>query len=461
MKKLGSDLFVLASKLKPTPAALFLAWGMTSANAQDPNLLIGAAHPDYHSYQALAAIQKAACDKHPKAARRCGLTVERCLVAYRKMTEQLRAGFPEVSEAQLEATVGSLCADRITIYEFPGSRQVLSSLVEEIRKYANLKGSPIGDDFVYGSVELPDVNAEVVGSIQGSKSIVLVNSTFFEFANEFIKLVIQSMTISKTNGYLAVERDPTVIRQNFRDNPKAMQRLADLIDYFYGRGNETYHSPDRLSAKMQLAYTSGIEMFAMAHEIGHIVHGDSASSLNLASLTDTIRGLFSIEPSPVSVRLKEMNADAYALSLAEAGQREGVRGNNLNEVLILNAIEFYFIAHSILDDAGTISGLKDRRFVEPLTLNEREIESIAECVKALCDLRDLKEVSSKISSSSEYPPDAVRLQVVRRMIANSEIRGLVDQELRSFLDLASDANRNAQIFWEELRPYYISSHTLK
>jgi hypothetical protein len=255
--------------------------------------------------------------------------------------------YPQLPDEMVANIVTTICNDRASPYEFPGTRSNLQLRVSNIQQLAKKLKVSIPDNLVFGSLEVAGVNAEVEVETDTGTPLMMVNTLFLEFANELVKIAAQAVT-KQDRDWVRVSRDQDLIRRRFEQDPAQRKRLSDLIDYFYGKGRDIYKSPDVFSARMQIAYTDGIESFAIAHEVGHLIHHDPASSLNFSDLQAAVRGLFHLGQATSLTRIRELNADCFALSLISEMRSEGLIEGDLEKVpsFTPSRILFYLSPHT-------------------------------------------------------------------------------------------------------------------
>jgi hypothetical protein len=367
----------------------------------------------------------------------------------------MRSVLPTADE--LNKAIARICGDRATPYEVPGSHRILGLRVEEVKRLAGKRGIIVPDNLVYGSLEIAGVNAEVEVETSTGTPLVLVNTMFFEFANEFVKIVVQSLE-QQSGDQIVISRDPEVLRRRFAADEPRRKNLAALIDYFYGRGSDVYQAPDYVSTRMQFAYTAGIETFAVGHEVGHLIHHDPASSLNWPDVEEELRKLLRLNQASTLTRIRELNADCFALGLVSELQAEGMEERDENKALALYAVEFYFIVHHILEEAAEAAGYgRHPPSFEPQLLGE--IPKIVECISRECDLRNTSGLALSITRSDEYPPDGFRRQIVHALIEKQDIQSLSRTDpLHRFITTAETVNQSAEILWDVIKADFVASH---
>src|SRR5262249_51938867 len=142
----------------------------------------------------LAELQKAACEANPRLAFRCEVTMERCLSAMAQLKASLKVALPGASDELIESTVTKICRDRATPYEFPGTHLWLEIIVSRVRQLAAARGISVPNNLVFGSLQVMGVNAEIELQTSAGTPLIMVNSLFFEFANELVKMVVQAIS---------------------------------------------------------------------------------------------------------------------------------------------------------------------------------------------------------------------------------------------------------------------------
>jgi hypothetical protein len=426
------------------------------AHAQSPSPAHGFLSDSDSGYAALAKIQKAICDARPSIF--CVVTDSYCREAGGEVGVKIRRIYPGVTEGKIDEVIDRLCSSRATPYEVPGMHILLKYRLDAVRDLALKKGMDIPRNIVFGALPMIGVNAEVRVSTGSGYPILMVNVPMMEFANELAKISVQSIPSTQVGRQTKANLDFEASKGYIANNEELKKRFIALIDYFYGNGHDIYESPTQLSGQIQLYYTNGIETFVVAHEVGHILHGDRVSSFSLSDMPEALRKMLNIEKPKSYLRLSEVDADSFATSIIMSMYKEGIQTGDIQSILAPYAVKFYFTAHKILQDAGRVAGYSAPPPEYEAEL-KKDISKLAQCSLAdTCNIRDMKSLSEPLVQSREYPPDDFRRDVIDEAISMSPIPSKDKTVVDAYLRLAEAMERNAQLLWQVTKTDFALLH---
>jgi hypothetical protein len=129
----------------------------------------------------------------------------------------------------------------------------------------------------------------------------------------------------------------------------------------------------------------------------------------------------------------------------------------LKKSLALHPVEFYFISHRILEEAGQIAGYT-KHDIPFETSMVGDIPKLVQCVSKMCDLRNESALSKSITGSDDYPPDELRRRVVLAIIDNHKKDKSSVQMWAEFVDAAEQINKSVEILWDVIKTDFAAGH---
>lgn len=280
---------------------------------------------------------------------------------------------------------------------------------------------------------------------------MLINFRLISFASEFSKLVAQTIPYEETAKdvhHFDPSEEATI--QRIQTTPQLRLRLLQLIEWFQEGviPRKTKHESKMVAAVSQL-YSEAILTFVIAHEIGHLFHGHPSSRFDVASLSSEIQRLFQRGRSPIAASLKELEADVFAIAILLSQRDERTdKDPNLN-VMRLHAIELYFIARLVMEDARRISGNQNELRPPPewFTLNESDLSKLAACVlRPGCRARDTRGLSRTARLGERHPLPWFRGALARTVMSARPVTPESD-----WIPIGDAITRNAGLLWDMTR----------
>jgi hypothetical protein len=426
---------------KPEPVAAAAPKGMPK------DVVLSDTNP---AYAAVAAYQKAVCEQDPTHP--CNVTSDKCT----QLVAQVSSKMPKdvgLGTDEMQKLLAQMCSVRGTPYEVPGANWLLGYRYDTVRKVAAELGLTLPKAIVYGALPHAGVNAEVRVETLDSTSVILVNMQFLEFANELTKVAAKTIPVRTVDEQLVFDATEEGTRKKIASSPELRRHLIDLLNYFDGSGKGDYLAPDSISSTIQIAYTEGIEVFAMAHEVGHIYHQHPSSSFDLDKFASAVVDLFKPSAAATSSKsMRELEADSFAIPILKRARDRRISSDDENPffVSLLHAVEFYFIAQQILDEAESIRSGKTSPAATYDRRSDADVSKVAACaIDTKCRVADLSSLSESLRNGKDHPPHKFRAAVIREIIRNH-----APQKYEEFTQIAELANRNIRILWDQTKEEY-------
>jgi hypothetical protein len=407
-------------------------------------------------YVPVRNVQKAVCEAHPSDL--CGSSPpETCVSLGEAVAKEV---FPHGTATELQSIRQNVlegCWLSASPYETLGTHWLIQQRLNAIRRLAPQQlGRAIPYPVIYGGYPAYEINAEMYSQQQGRTPIILVNTGLMLFANCMAKLVARTLPAETSGHATTVRTDEASSRAKIQSSPELRHYLIDLIDHFdTGKMPQLLPSTD-ITPIIQAVYIDGMETFAVAHELGHIYFEHGASSFDWSGMLDPMRKLFSNPPLTMPTALRELEADSYALAIVFA-RRDEIRRSPLNPpfwAALPYAVEFYFIAQDVMDDARRLRGLAVSDTLPYTDTMSADAATIAQCAfSASCRVSELKGISTTLLQGKLYPSHALRADVVRAAISTHAL-----SSTDNVTQVAVALNRNMLLLWQMTRAEYSTSH---
>lgn len=199
-----------------------------------------------------------------------------------KATPWLRAGAPELLRQNAEL-------DLPTRYDSPGRYAILHGLVERVReaaKHFNLKT----DEFPhYACIPTGLVNACAIALPGAERPFLLFDSQFFSYCHLFAKTFARCLPVVGSGERVSISTDPALVAKRIETVPDVVDRLVELLVVYVNTGAVSRvrpYPPERDYEHLVEIIRDGMELFVVAHELGHVYAGHLNDLLDRLSVHD-------------------------------------------------------------------------------------------------------------------------------------------------------------------------------
>jgi hypothetical protein len=321
-----------------------------------------------------------------------------------------------------------------TRYESPFSHLLLTDLIDDIRK---IQKKQLLKEPKFGTLPINSVNAEML-RIPGSQDpLIIIHSGLFNFVYEMTKLVLLTVDVKENlaDHSIAVDFTEEAFRRSLRRYPDLPHRLMKIVGEFLGFGTYTPGlgptEYDYLLAEM----VGGMELFVIAHEIGHIMGDHKPVAEELDQNINAQRLLHSWN--------QEIEADTFGWHLATlvAMQHASAGPDNFDTAMaayrMVAPVLFLRYAY-IIDEVQSIAGTGSR--LPPIDENE-----IAQLLQAESQGNMSPDIMKLKGLNTSHPPALFRRKTLALVTQQSAPSKLANPNLRQYIDLglALDRNMNA------------------
>ncbi|AXY72573.1 hypothetical protein D3H65_00650 [Paraflavitalea soli] len=265
---------------------------------------------------------------------------------YELMSKHFTANGYPVQE--YEAYIGLIIAarDDYARYENHQNIWLLETLKNKLKKVFAFSKISFPDNVVLGTAQFGHFNAIATApSRESDIKVIVMDDGLFTFLNGLAKIV--SMVFDKrgegNDGY-SLSFDPADIDNNLKQNSFVHEKFIDLVATYFIKGH-SMHAASFLPAYEHNAFASLLrdtaELFILAHEYGHIVHGHLAGN---PEEEQAIADQFHVQTWEISWA-KELQADTFACMLV---MRHNHHLQDMEAALSFAGIRFLFAALEML-----------------------------------------------------------------------------------------------------------------
>jgi hypothetical protein len=361
-----------------------------------------------------------------------------------------------------------------TRYEDPLSVCILNTVVGRLDKKLK-ESSPTWKSPRIGTLPLGTMNAKAIPPSKDEPYIVLVHSGLFSFCHEMVKIAVATVPISGKDGQIAFDLSEEGFDGGPRKNVELQKRLAMALEDF--ANDRRIGGPDIEFRVHDLAITQmveAIEVFAVAHEFGHVFFNhDNSKRLSFS--------LHGPQGEKTTIRFadrdwaQEAAADVFGfmmLDLLIDDERRDVEKNktiDFTEYKRLGPLFFFELA-VIAEEAKYIyvNG------AAPPTLSDearaKTVEVLTEVFKQELDRLDAADQPPSHPQSAfkpwenpetktvivgSHPPNWARAVLMRAQWEASLPKSM-SAEARDLTLLGQRMIRNLRTLWDDLKPRWVT-----
>ena len=330
-----------------------------------------------------------------------------------------------------------------TCYENPLTYYMLSAYAKDIDKARRSLKLDIPKPLTIATLPSDDINAYTYPVLDGSESVVAVNTQLFMFVYQMAKVTMPTVTTHREGDKISVDVSFD------QPSPKIATNFAMAILEFLSLVDPSTEPLDSSFDGVLMRLVAPTEKFVIGHEYGHVISGHSfrVGRFRLGAAGDPARTTAEL---PVLVRSwqQELEADELGFKLLRASLRDTSKNGRLPEDYFysLRGALFFFRCLSIIEEARA---LRDNGQIPPVpTLSEREF------VRSYVAGTTTAEQNASYSAllSRDHPPTWLRTERMETLFA-TELEGqTLSEDARGFLQMAKALERNAGMVWSYVQP---------
>lgn len=255
-----------------------------------------------------------------------------------------------------------------TRYEIPGIFSIIYPYYQEVVASAKELGYVTKSSIKLGTLPIGEVNASTpVGDSSKHLSAIFINTRFFSFAEEITKQTAKTLAVSNRG---VIDTRTSAFTNYITKNPESISNFLATMRAFNANGDlsKSYTKPDLRTSDIINAFTRGMELFAIAHEYGHIYLGHNISNGNALRLSP--KRVYN-ETYDKTEWEQEMAADLIAFHIIRKIYSKNVdKHEQIENIALLAAPRLYFVANQSLDEEQAI---RDKRNIDTLTQKEARV----------------------------------------------------------------------------------------
>jgi len=447
--------FVLAGRTVPAGKRQLQA-ELTLLNEKVDQLRVDCATDPTYKY--FEAIQRTAYQSSP-ITREMWQNVEALKRSLKENDKELRqrpnslgSGSPVTDKDSDRITNAVLSQKLPTCYENPLIYYMLNEYVKRIELARKQLGFSLNLPPKFGSLPTADINAYTYPATTVRDSVIAFNTQLFMFAYQMTKVTMPTISVSNDTRTKRVEVDLSLdgAKRSIERNGDLKTNFAMALLEFLLLVDPSTEPLDQAYDAVLINFTEGMEMFAVAHEYGHVIKAHSivrTKQMQLFSeeVTDT--------PASATVVLRswqqELEADQVGLQLVIQALRHPADGDPVTNKRWLYSVYgalFFFKCMDMIDNAKYI---RDQGQAMPLRSPAEE-----EYIRAVADGRVTADQHKKYDSLKleDHPPAWLRLERVRKALDDYLKRESIDQETKDFSRIGMGLISNIDVLWESCLP---------
>lgn len=330
-----------------------------------------------------------------------------------------------------------------TCYENAFTYHLLSTYAKDIDKARRSLKLDIPKPLNIATLPSDDINAYTYPVLDGSESVVAVNTQLFMFAYQMAKVTMPTVATHREGKKIAVDVSFD------KPSPEIATNFAMAILEFLNLVGPSTEPLDSSYDGMLIRLVSPTEKFVIGHEYGHAIAGHSSQvgKFRLGTASDPSRTTAEV---PVLVRSwqQELEADEIGFKLLAASLRDTSKNGALPEDYFysLRGALFFFRCLSIIEEARA---LRDKGQIPPLpTLSEREF------VRSYVAGTTTAEQNASYSAllSQDHPPTWFRTERAETLFAAELEKHKLSEDARGLLEMAKALERNVEAVWTHIQP---------
>ncbi len=237
-----------------------------------------------------------------------------------------------------------------TAAQSPALYKLLSELFDDCRLAAAALGMSLPTEPVFGSEMAGEINGFAF-STDGIHHGVLLDEYLFTFAYLTSKVIVQLCADHREDGTTSFTFEREDLASHLLAAPVAIDRLGEMLVSYLRTGSTSSAQPYRVSdmeALIASQITKGMELFAVAHECGHIFHDHLALAAAGSVPEDIDATVSSTFKQTINCFTRELQADLYGLKIVLASHNKESPNARLMGTFGVFA---FFIALELIDRA--------------------------------------------------------------------------------------------------------------
>jgi tetratricopeptide (TPR) repeat protein len=350
-----------------------------------------------------------------------------------------------------------------TCYEDPGVYYLISTYVAKVERARKQLNLPLKILPRYGSLPTPEINAYTYPPDTGKdvleprKSIIGFNTKLFMFAYQMSKITLPTISVTNScNHKVAVDYSQQAAIEAAKSNSDIKINFSMALMEFLGVTSPDTQPLDQKYDPDLMAFTMTMELFAVAHEYGHLIKGHTfqgrqALHLNLeagdqsTSIVGTRSWQQELEADEIGIRLL---IQVLKNDIADEKDPLTKKAVAMRYLSSLYGVLFYFQCSEVIDQAKYVLV---HNAAPPGHSPEEEayVRAIASGKQATMSDSHYAEINE-----SSHPPAWLRYQRAYSILARELKKQIYSKVQLQYAAIGEAMVRNVFVLWDLCLPRF-------
>jgi len=217
-----------------------------------------------------------------------------------------------------------------TRFENPSAYRIVDMLVVAIKNAAKKIGVDVSSFPSYSSIPTGLVNAQAVSFEGATKKFLLFDSQLFHYCNLYAKAFSLCLPVKGAGEGFTFDLDLVSIEHHVKQFPECVKRFVQLLNAMCETGKPGHaeqYFPDDKYLGISSLFRSGMELFVVGHEFGHVyakhlgemIAMQSKAMIGGANLSEEHRQEFEADAIGLILMCHAQAEKGYDASLAYIG----------------------------------------------------------------------------------------------------------------------------------------------
>ena len=369
---------------------------------------------------------------------------------------------PSISEKESKEINEAVLRMKLpTCYENPLIYYMIDQYVKKVEKARRQLKLPLKSPPRYGSLPTSDINAYTYPAVTDKDvidkrdSVIGFNVQLFMFAYQMTKVTLPTIDVrgDPNSGKVRIDFSHDTAIRAIESNPDLKINFTMALLEFLQIVAASTEPLDRKFDADLMAFTISIELFAVAHEYGHLIKGHTFQGTRSLKLNPGNAEVTKPLESLVAVRSwqQELEADSIGIQLLNQILKNNISDSSdeilrkaaqLRQVYALYGALFFFKCSDLIEKARYLK--EHGSPPPPLTSEEKDYE------RGLADGRATAEQQSKFSklAVAGHPPAWLRLERAKIIIDKYLTREGLSDDAREYSQVALGLIQNIDALWD-------------
>lgn len=352
-----------------------------------------------------------------------------------------------------------------TCFENPMVYVMIKHYVSQVEKARKQLGLPLKQLPKYGSLPTASINAYSYpaefkpGDFSARGSIIGFNTMLFMFAYQMTKVTLPTVTVSQSGQGNKIIIDPSkeAAIANIDNNPDVRTNfIMAILEFLRLTDHETQPLDRKYDADL-MRFTTSIELFAVAHEYGHLVKGHIPIGVNKLQLSYLAPEEANKSIVEIHSWKQELEADEIGVKLliqvlkneiAEQKDPDLIAATKMRHLFALNAPLFYFKAGDIIDRAKNIN----ESGIVPSNLSKDEVSFIQNLADGKAQFKDT--VRYPNLHLKDHPPGWLRAARISKVMNDYISKGKFTDDQIAYGNVGGKIVNNLETLWNLCLPRF-------